>query len=43
MSADARVQTHSLNDGLGVEAFDFGVGVKLVEVAHAEGEVGVGE
>ena len=37
VGADARVQTHSINDGFGVEALDFGVGVQLVEVAHAEG------
>ena len=43
VGADARVQPHSINDGLGVEALNFGVGVQLVEVAHAEGEVGVGE
>lgn len=37
VGADARVQANSINDGFGVEALDFGVGVKFVEVAHAEG------
>ena len=41
--ADAGVETHAVDDLLGVEAFHLGVGVKLVEVADAQGEVGVGE
>ena len=41
--ADARVEADALDDGATVEALDFGVGVELVEVAHAQGEVGVGE
>ena len=41
--ADARVETDALDDGAAVEALDFGVRVELVEVAHAQGEVGVGE
>ena len=41
--ADAGVETHAVDDLLGVEAFHLGVGVKFVEVADAQGEVGVGE
>ena len=41
--ADSRVKAHALDDGLRVEALDLRVGVKLVEVADAQGEVGVGE
>ena len=41
--ADAGVETHAVDDLLGVEAFHFGIGVELVEVADAQGEVGVGE
>ena len=43
MRADARVETHALDDRTGVEAAGLGVGVELVEVAHAQGEVGVGK
>ncbi len=41
--AYARVEAHALDDGLRVEAFHLGVGVELVEVAHAQGQVCVGE
>lgn len=43
MGADARVEPDPLDYGLRVETLDFGVGVELVEVAYAQGEVGVGE
>ena len=41
--ADAGVETHTVDDLPGVEAFHFGIGVELVEVADAQGEVGIGE
>ena len=41
--ADAGVEADALDDGLGVEALHLGVGVQLVEVAHAQRQVGVGE
>ena len=41
--ADARIEADTLDDGARVEALDLGVGVELVEVAHAQGKVGVGE
>ena len=43
MSPMRGVETHAVDDLLGVEAFHLGVGVELVEVADAQGEVGVGE
>ena len=43
VGADAGVEADALDDGAAVEALDLGVGVELVEVADAEGEVGVGE
>ena len=43
MSTDPRVQADALDDGRRVQALDLGVGVQLVEVAHAEGQVRVGE
>ena len=43
VGADAGVEADALNDGAGVEALDFGIGIEFVEVADAEGEVGVGE
>ena len=43
VGADAGVEADALDDGAGVEALDLGIGVEFVEVAHAEGEVGVGE
>ena len=41
--ADPRVKADALDDGGRVQALDLGVRVKLVEVAHAEGQVRVGE
>ena len=43
MAADARLQAHAVDDVAGVEAADLAVGVELVEVSDAEGQVGVGE
>ena len=43
MCTDAWVEAYALDNGLGIESFDFGVGVEFVEVTDAEGEVGVGE
>ena len=43
VGAYAGVEAYALDDGLRVEAFHLGVGVELVEVAHAQGQVGVGE
>ena len=41
--ADPRVKADALDDGGRVQALHLGVRVKLVEVAHAEGQVRVGE
>ena len=41
--ADPRVKAHAPDDGRGVQALDLRIGVKLVEVAHPEREICVGE
>ena len=41
--ADAWIKAHAVDYRLGVKALHLGVGVELVEVAHSQGEVGVGE
>ncbi len=43
VGADAGVETDTIDDGLGVKTLHLGIGVELVEVADAQGEVGVGE
>ena len=43
MGADARVESYTFDDGTCVQAFHLGIGVELVEVAHTQGKVGVGE
>ena len=43
MGSDARLQAHAVDDVAGVEAADLAVGVELVEVGHAQSQVGVSE
>ena len=43
VSADTRVHAHAVDDLLRVQALDLRVGIKLVEVADAHSEVGIGE
>ena len=43
VGADAGVETDAVDDGLCVEAFHLSIGVKLVEVADAKSQVGVGK
>ena len=43
VGADAGVEGDAVDDVFGVQTFGLGVGVELVEVGDAEGEVGVGE
>ena len=43
VTADARLQAHAVDDVTGVEAADLAVCVELVEIRHAERQVGVGE
>ena len=43
VAADSRLQAHAVDDVAGVEASHLAVGVELVEVGHAQSEVGVGE
>ena len=40
---DARVEAHAVDDGPSVESLHLSVGVELVEVADAQGEIGVRE
>lgn len=41
MVADARLQAHAVDDVAGVEAVDLAVGVELVEIGHAQRQIGV--
>lgn len=43
VASDARLQANAVDDIAGVEAADLAVGVELVEVGHAQRQVGVGE
>ena len=43
VAADARVHAYALNDLLRIQTFDLSICIELVEIAHADGEVGVGE
>ena len=43
MRADPRVEADAVDDGLGVQPFHLGIGVKFVEVADTQGQVGVGK
>ena len=43
VAADARLQADTVDDVAGIEAADLAVGVELVEVGHAQRQVGVGE
>ena len=43
MRPDARLQAHAVDNVAGVEASHLAVGVELVEVCHAQRQVGVGE
>jgi len=41
--ADARIEADAFDDGGGVEAFYFGVGVEFIEIRYAESQIGIGE
>ena len=43
MGADARIQAHALDDFLGIQMLQLGIGVQLVEIADPQGKVGVGK
>ena len=43
MHTDARVEADTFDDGGRIQALDLGIGVEFVEVADAEGQVGIGE
>ena len=43
MAADTRVETHAIQNLPCVQAFALRVGVQLIEVRHAQRQIGVGE
>lgn len=43
MATDTRVETHTLNDLLCVQALTLCVGVEFIEVRNAQSQIGVGE
>ena len=43
MAADARVETHAIQNLPCVQAFALRVGVQLIEVCHAQRQIGVGK
>ena len=43
MGADAGVEPDAVDDGLCVQAFHLCISIEFIEVADAQGEVGVGE
>ncbi len=43
MAADPRVQAHAVDDVPGIQPLHFGVGIQLVKIGNAQGQVGVGE
>ncbi len=43
MAADAGIQADAVDDHLGVEALGLGVGIQLIEITDAHGQVGVGK
>ena len=43
MAADTRIETNPLNYFAGVKPLHLGIGVQFVEIAHPQGQIGVGE
>ena len=43
MAADTRVKADTVDDLLGIQALALGVGVQLIEVRHAQRQIGVGK
>ena len=43
VGTDTRIESDTLNNGLGIQSFHLGIGVEFVEIAHTQGEVGIGE
>lgn len=43
VSSDARIETYAFYYRLSVESLDLGIGVQLVEIGGAQGQIGVGE
>ena len=43
MAADARIQTHALDDLLSVQPLALCIGVQLIEVGNAQSQICIGE
>ena len=43
VAADTRVKADTVDDLLGIETLALGVGVQLIEVRHAQRQIGVGK
>ena len=43
MRANARVEAHAVDDLARIKPFEFTIGIELIEIAHAHGEVRVGK
>ena len=43
MCADSRIQTHTIDDLLGIQSLALCVGIQFVEVSHAQGKICIGE
>ena len=43
MTTDTRIKADTINDLLGVQPLAFCVGVQLIEVSHAQSQIGVSE
>ena len=43
MRPDTRIAAHPFDDCPGIEALHLGIGVQLIEIAHAKGKIGIGE
>ena len=41
--ANTWIQSHTINDRLSVQAFHLGISIKLVEIANAQSQIGVGK
>ena len=41
--ADARVEAHAVDDLARIKPFEFTIGIELIEIAHAHGEIRVGK
>ena len=43
VATDKRVESDTVDDVLGIQTLDFGIGVEFVEVAYTESQIGIGK